>query len=73
MKNEDYEKFVKIWGGKELTTVNNLFNDKKVEKFSDELSEVQWKPTLYTKIDDTGKVKKKVLKEAGTLKPGILK
>ena len=52
----------------EFTAVNNIFNDEKIDAFSEHLSPVAWVPERYIKIDDVSAVKEKVLQHAGVLK-----
>ena len=68
VKGKDYKDFVKVFGGKELTTINNIFNGQKIDKFNESLAKVNWVPTLYQKIDATNEVKDKVLNNAGVFK-----
>ena len=68
IEGRDYKDFVKIFGGKELTTINNIFNGQKIDKFNESLVKVNWVPTLYQKIDATNEVKDKVLNNAGVFK-----
>lgn len=68
IEGRDYKDFVKVFGGEELTTVNNIFNGQKIDKFDESLIKVDWTPTLYQKIDATNKVKEKVLNNAGVFK-----
>lgn len=68
IEGRDYKDFVKVFGGKELTTVNNIFNGQKIDKFDESLTKVDWTPTLYQKIDATNEVKDKVLNNAGVFK-----
>ena len=64
---EDYTSFVKVFGGKQLTTVNNMFNGKIIDTFNDTLTPVDWKPELFTTIDSVNEVKEKVLHNAGPI------
>ena len=64
---KDYTSFVKVFGGKQLTTVNNMFNGKIVDTFNDTLTPVDWKPELFTTIDPVNEVKEKVLHNAGPI------
>ena len=59
---------MKVFGGKQLTTVNNMFNGKMIETFNDTLTAVDWKPELFTTIDPVNEVKEKVLRNAGPIK-----
>ena len=68
IEGRDYKDFIKVFGGKELTTVNNIFNGQKIDKFDESLIKVDWTPTLYQKIDATNKVKEEVLNNAGVFK-----
>lgn len=65
---KDYTSFVKVFGGKQLTTVNNMFNGQIVDTFNDTLIPVDWKPELFTKIDPVNEVKENVLRNAGANK-----
>lgn len=58
---------MKVFGGKQLTTVNNMFNGKVIETFNDTLTPVDWKPELFTTIDPVNEVKEKVLHNAGPI------
>ena len=62
---KDYTSFVKVFGGKQLTTVNNMFNGQIIDTFNDTLTPVDWKPELFTKIDPVNEVKENVLHDAG--------
>lgn len=62
---KDYTSFVKVFGGKQLTTVNNMFNGQIIDTFNDTLTPVDWKPELFTKIDPVNEVKENVLHNAG--------
>ena len=62
---KDYTSFVKVFGGKQLTTVNNMFNGQIIDTFNDTLTPVEWKPELFTTIDPVNKVKEHVLHNAG--------
>ena len=62
---KDYTSFVKVFGGKQLTTVNNMFNGQIIDTFNDTLTLVDWKPELFTKIDPVNEVKENVLHNAG--------
>ncbi len=62
---KDYTSFVKVFGGKQLTTVNNMFNGQIIDTFNDTLTPVDWKPELFTKIDPVNEVKENVLRNAG--------
>ena len=57
-----------MFGGKELTAINNTFNGQKIDKFDESLTKVNWIPALYQKIDATNEVKDKVLNNAGVFK-----
>ena len=65
---KDYTSFVKVFGGKQLTTVNNMFNGQIIDTFNDTLTAVDWKPDLFTTIDPVKEVKEKVLHNAGPIK-----
>ena len=65
---KDYASFVKVFGGKQLTTVNNMFNGQIIDTFNDTLTTVDWKPELFTKIDPVNEVKENVLHNAGPIK-----
>ena len=65
---KDYTSFVKVFGGKQLTTVNNMFNGQIIDTFNDTLTTVDWKPELFTKIDPVNEVKENVLHNAGANK-----
>ena len=65
---KDYTSFVKVFGGKQLTTVNNMFNGQIIDTFNDKLTPVDWKPELFTKIDPVNEVKENVLRNAGANK-----
>ena len=65
---KDYTDFVKVFGGKQLTTVNNMFNGKMIDTFNDTLTAVDWKPELFTTIDPVNEVKETVLNRAGANK-----
>ena len=65
---KDYTSFVKVFGGKQLTTVNNMFNGQIIDTFNDTLTPVDWKPELFTTIDPVNEVKEKVLHNAGPIK-----
>ena len=65
---KDYTSFVKVFKGKQLTTVNNMFNGKIVDTFNDTLTPVDWKPDLFTTIDPVNEVKDNVLHNAGAYK-----
>ena len=65
---KDYTSFVKVFGGKQLTTVNNMFNGQIIDTFNDTLTPVDWKPELFTKIDPVNEVKENVLRNAGANK-----
>lgn len=65
---KDYTSFVKVFGGKQLTTVNNMFNGQIIDTFNDTLTPVDWKPELFTKIDPVNEVKENVLRNAGPIK-----
>ena len=65
---KDYASFVKVFGGKQLTTVNNMFNGQIIDTFNDTLTTVDWKPELFTKIDPVNEVKENVLHNAGANK-----
>ena len=62
---KDYASFVKVFGGKQLTTVNNMFNGQIIDTFNDTLTPVDWKPELFNKIDPVNEVKENVLHNAG--------
>ena len=62
---KDYTSFVKVFGGKQLTTVNNMFNGQIIDTFNDTLTPVDWKPELFTTIDPVNEVKENVLHNAG--------
>ena len=64
---KDYTSFVKVFGGKQLTTVNNMFNGQIIDTFNDTLTPVDWKPELFTTIDSVNEVKEKVLHNAGPI------
>ena len=64
---KDYTSFVKVFGGKQLTTVNNMFNGQIIDTFNDTLTPVDWKPELFTKIDPVNEVKENVLRNAGQI------
>ena len=61
---KDYTSFVKVFGGKQLTTVNNMFNGQIIDTFNDTLTPVDWKPELFTTIDPVNEVKENVLHNA---------
>ena len=61
---KDYTSFVKVFGGKQLTTVNNMFNGQIIDTFNDTLIPVDWKPELFTTIDPVNEVKENVLHNA---------
>ena len=61
---KDYSSFVKVFGGKQLTTVNNMFNGQIIDTFNDTLTPVDWKPELFTTIDPENEVKENVLHNA---------
>ena len=61
---KDYSSFVKVFGGKQLTTVNNMFNGQIIDTFNDTLTPVDWKPELFTTIDPVNEVKENVLHNA---------
>ena len=63
---KDYTSFVKVFGGKQLTTVNNMFNGQIIDTFNGTLTPVDWKPELFTKIDPVNEVKENVLRNAGS-------
>lgn len=65
---KDYTSFVKVFGGKQLTTVNNMFNGQIIDTFNDTLTPVDWKPELFTTIDPVNEVKENVLHNAGQIK-----
>lgn len=65
---KDYTSFVKVFGGKQLTTVNNMFNGQIIDTFNDTLTPVDWKPELFTTIDPVNEVKENVLRNAGANK-----
>ena len=65
---KDYTSFVKVFGGKQLTTVNNMFNGQIIDTFNDTLTPVDWKPELFTTIDPVNEVKETVLHNAGPIK-----
>lgn len=65
---KDYTSFVKVFGGKQLTTVNNMFNGQIIDTFNDTLTPVEWKPELFTKIDPVNEVKENVLHDVGPIK-----
>ncbi|WP_314983308.1 pectate lyase [uncultured Veillonella sp.] len=65
---KDYTSFVKVFGGKQLTTVNNMFNGQIIDTFNDTLTPVDWKPELFTTIDPVNEVKENVLHDAGPIK-----
>ena len=65
---KDYTSFVKVFGGKQLTTVNNMFNGQIIDTFNDTLTPVDWKPELFTTIDPVNEVKENVLRNAGPIK-----
>ena len=65
---KDYTSFVKVFGGKQLTTINNMFNAKIVDTFNDTLIPVDWKSKLFTTIGPLNEVKEKVLQNAGIFK-----
>lgn len=65
---KDYTSFVKVFGGKQLTTVNNMFNGQIIDTFNDTLTPVDWKPELFTEIDPVNEVKENVLHNAGLIK-----
>lgn len=64
----DYKDFVKVFGGKELTTIHNRFNGREIAAFDDGLTEVDWTPELYDEIDAVNEVKEEVLNQAGVWK-----
>lgn len=66
--DKDYTSFVKVDGGKQLTTVNNMFNGQIIDTFNDTLTPVDWKPELFTTIDPVNKVKETVLNHVGANK-----
>ena len=68
IEGKDYTSFVKVFGGKQLTTVNNMFNGQIIDTFNDTLTAVDWKPELFTTIDPVNEVKEKVLHNAGPIK-----
>ena len=68
IEGKDYTSFVKVFGGKQLTTVNNMFNGQIIDTFNDTLTPVDWKPELFTKIDPVNEVKENVLHNAGANK-----
>ena len=68
IEGRNYKDFVKMFGGKELTAINNTFNGQKIDKFDESLKKVNWIPALYQKIDATNIVKEKVLNNAGIFK-----
>ena len=68
IEGKNYKDFVKVFGGKKLTAINNIFNGQKIDKFDDNLTGVDWIPKLYNKIDATNEVKEKVLNNAGVFK-----
>lgn len=68
IEGKDYTSFVKVFGGKQLTTVNNMFNGQIIDTFNDTLTAVDWKPELFTTIDPVNEVKEKVLQNAGPIK-----
>ena len=65
IEGKDYTSFVKVFGGKQLTTVNNMFNGQIIDTFNDTLTPVDWKPELFTTIDPVNEVKENVLHNAG--------
>ena len=65
---KDYSSFVKVFGGKQLTTVNNMSNGQIIDTFNDTLTPVDWKPELFTTIDPVNEVKENVLHNAGPIK-----
>ena len=65
---KDYTSFVKVFGGKQLTTVNNMFNGQIIDTFNDTLIPVDSKPELFTTIDPVNEVKENVLHNAGANK-----
>ena len=65
---KDYTSFVKVFGGKQLTTVNNMFNGQIIDTFNDTLTPVDWKPELFTIIDPVNEVKENVLRNARPIK-----
>ncbi|WP_314653284.1 pectate lyase [uncultured Selenomonas sp.] len=67
-----YQDFVKVFGGTELTTLNNIFNGEKIDTFNEHLSPVTWTPDRSMKIDDVNEVKAKVLQQAGVFKEAII-
>ena len=67
-----YQDFVKVFGGTELTTLNNIFNGEKIDTFNEHLSQVTWMPERSMKIDDVNEVKAKVLQHAGVFKEAII-
>ena len=68
IEGKDYTSFVKVFGGKQLTTVNNMFNGQIIDTFNDTLTPVDWKPELFTTIDPVNEVKENVLRNAGANK-----
>ena len=68
----NHQDFVKVFGGTELTTLNNIFNGEKIDTFSEDLSPVTWTPERSMKIDDVNAVKAKVLQQAGVFKEAII-
>lgn len=64
IEGKDYSSFVKVFGGKQLTTVNNMFNGQIIDTFNDTLTPVDWKPELFTTIDPVNEVKENVLHNA---------
>lgn len=65
IEGKDYTSFVKVFKGKQLTTVNNMFNGQIIDTFNDTLTPVDWKPELFTTIDPVNEVKENVLRDAG--------
>ena len=59
---------MKVFGGKQLTTVNNMFNGQIIDTFNDTLTPVDWKPELFTTIDPVNEVKENVLHNSGANK-----
>ena len=59
---------MKVFGGKQLTTVNNMFNGQIIDTFNDTLTPVDWKPELFTIIDPVNEVKENVLRNARPIK-----
>ena len=71
IEGRDYKDFVKVFGGKELTTIHTVFNGQYIDSFHDDLTGVEWMPERYNKVDDVNEVKEKVLHLAGVFKNKI--